>query len=442
MANWQTVTGPWGSAVADVALANAWAAAARTASQSLRANPPPAWEGQKLALVSAWNSLGNAYRAANIPPPSDPRFRARLTEFYGQLAPLDNDASARLQLGPMVAPKLGGSLYARFRTLWESDMHKSAFSADNTLCVVPVRVCLTSNGTVSQVCLDATGEGDCSYRGLFTGCAAPNSSGRYAEQPCADDTYSWQTVEWYDPPGSPSCKISRANPPAVWSLDLLDAMLDDFEARGAIGVIETTRTFVAATNAANAIKAGLINADEYRDSAFQLQADADEISRGNNPTRATIVGAATTVAAIAAQAGGPYGAAIALVAAIVAAIASIYPVATGTAVDALGMPKVRDDLSAAWLASAIAMPNAQGVMALDVPMIAGAGVGRQTVALRGAVPIRGATTTATQIATRQGLGAPPTLTIVGQRPSQSNGGALLAAAAIAGIVIAGKKMRL
>lgn len=361
--------------------------------------------------------MGLAYKAANIPPPSDPRFRKTLTDYYGRVGQLVPENAQRLQVGPMAATQLGGELYRRVRKIWEQDLRKEPFTADLGVCAVPVRVCLSSTGDVTTVCVDDS-DACTNYGGLFTGCADPDGGGKYVEHPCGADRLTWQTFQWSDPPAVMSCRISAANPPLIWSLDVLETLWTAWrDGGGAAGAIDRVRTFVMATNTSNAVKAGLIS-EEYRNQAIALQAEADQISRGNNPTRAGVVAAASTVAAIATQAGGPYGAAVAAVALAVAAIASVWPVAVGIAADELGLPMNRSDLSASFLGSIIQVPNAAGQITLDIPPppVGGSAGLAFAPTLRGAVPLPGTTRTASQAARILSLDPiQPTLTIVPPR---------------------------
>lgn len=444
MANWQRIQGGWGTHFADIALADAWASDAKIRADAVRAATAAPWTEQRAGIVAAWGSLGKAYKAANIPPPSDPKFRNVLADWYGSnLQQIHGEDRARLFVGPMAATMVGGEFYRRSSTIWTRDLGRPRFTPDADLCMEPVRVCLSSLGDVTLSCM-STDDSCTAYGGLYTGCADPDTSNVYREHPCGPDRLTWQSFQWHDPPGMMGCAIQNANPPAVWSLDVLDALLDEWRARGgATGVIDVARAFVLTTNTANAIKAGLLP-DEYRTSAFAIQADADQISRGNTTARQSTVTGIAAATAIIAAASGPYAPIVTAVGAAVAAIAAVWPVATGTAVDALGLPMVRADLSAAWLAGIIVAPDAQGRITLDVPAPDG-GTYRSTSTLRPTtgVPVN-ARPNVTAQAALQGL-APPTLTIVGGATgSGSTSGGVppwLVAAGIAALAFAASKGR-
>lgn len=416
MANFRDIRAEWGRHWADLPLSNAWIATARQRSAAVRASPPATWSQQRQGVIEAWSAAGNAYKALNFPPPSDPKFRNMLREWYGLVGQLNAADARRLFVGPMAAQQCGGEFYRRIRTIWERDLGKAPFEPDLDLCQVPVRVCLSSTGDVTLACMLDTDE--CStYGGLFTGCADPDLSNVYREHPCGADRITWKTLQWHDPPGVMKCRVSNANPPAMWSLDVLDSLLDDWTARGgAEGVLYESRAWVLATNTANAIKAGLLP-DEYRDSAFQIQADADQISRGNNAARSGAVTAIGAATAIIAAASGPYAPIVGAVGAAVAAVAAVWPAAVGVAADSLGLPMVRSDLTAAFLPAIIVTPDAAGRIALDVPAPTGgtfSDTARPT--LRGAVPMPGTTRTASQAARILSLDPiNPTLTIVPPR---------------------------
>lgn len=353
------ISGAWGTHYADPAAADAWA---RDAIRKLAAyGEAKEWPEQRARLVDAWTSAAYAYRAANIPPPSDPSFRGIMFDWYGECrTPVEYARSYRV--GPLVSQG-GGRVASIVAEIWR--VVKGA--PDQCAAYTAVRLSLSSEANVVSTCLDPTGDGDCDYRGLFTGAASQNADGIYQEHPTTSPRYDASTFEWHDPPGAAGCRITRCSPPLAVSADVLHALLDAWAARGGVlGVIDSTRAFVAATNLLNA---GTLNldADAYIQSSRTAVLDAAQQSIGTTPARATIAAVAGAVAAACANV-PVYGWICSLAAAAVGAAAQIIPVAVGSPTDALGVPKASTDATAPWLPSMIRTPINDGRGGTRIPL--------------------------------------------------------------------------
>ena len=383
MATWRVILGDWGQHVADVPLADAWVAewrrrvAAARPLVALGSSTP--WAAQRDAIRGAWEAASNVYKAANIPPPSDPLYRLTIWNWYRQCRTTSADLTL-FRVGPLVS--LGGG--AMSKALWPIWFHaknpaNAPVDPPNGALLGPtaVRLSLGSDGNVASMCLEATGEGDCSYRGLYTGCAntvSPPSlsvfgvpmhglvlAGQYREVSC-DAPYSAETFEWFD--GLPQAHYS---PPLRLSLDVLAELLEAFTRRGgALEAIDAERTFVLVSNLSNAAKAGILPSELIQQS-LTLTAAAARLSTGASVERATATTAIGIATAACSAAAGPFAPACAAVGGIAALITQIWPVAMGVQVDALGMPILEAAQSSAFLPQMIAVPDARGGVAIEVP---------------------------------------------------------------------------
>jgi hypothetical protein len=352
VANWTAIRGPWGTHVADVPLADAWAREARVRVAGFDALGSARWTDQKAALVAAWEAMGNAYRAANLPPPSDPAYRDVIARWYGRCY-TDSEARNVFKVGSLQSSG-GGEIGSRISAAWTS--LKGRASCVDT---IDVRVSLTSDGTVARRFLDFWDAGTC------TGCADPTDvGGVWHEHPC--DASNASTLQWVDyciGLHASECDIAHANHPPAWSIDVLKDLLGAWD-QGAMVRIDAMRSFVLLTNLGNAGKLGG-SPEEYVQASRDVLAQADYISRGQTPARVAVTSAAA-VAAVVCLKTGPAAPWCAIIAAAVGLIAQIWPVAVGVDTDALGVPKADTSVTAAWLPAMIRVPSDNRLL-LDVP---------------------------------------------------------------------------
>lgn len=408
MPSWQRINGPWGTHVADVALSDGWMGEARRrldAARPLAAlGSTTPWADQRAAIVGAWEAASNGYKAANLPPPSDPLYRRAMWNWYGWCHTTEAGQRA-YQVQQLVAGNALSRMMLACDAIWASakGAPPNATALGNRHWAMPVRVSLGSNGDVYSTCLEATGESgprgfDCSYRGLFTGCANTTGTppglfprltirGQYREVPC-DVPYSAETFEWYDGPAG-----GRQSPPLRLSLDVLAELLDAWGRRGgAFEAVDGVRSYVAISNAANAVKAGLTPAN-FMVGSFDVEAQLDAQVRAANQAgsmqktaQQAAITTATAVCTAASATAGPYAPVGAALCVVGGALASLGNLLIGaqrgeSLTDTLGMPLLTykqiigspGDPSglAGWLAAVITMPDANGVMALDVPPVPG-----------------------------------------------------------------------
>jgi hypothetical protein len=464
-AQWQLFTADWGTQIADPQLANAWYTEALARAQAFDAATD--WTTQRTTLSSAWVALGNAYRGANIPPPSDPEYRRIFREWFGKCE-TEPEFRRNYKVGALVSAGGGRRLAQIVARIW----HDAKGDGNGQAGMIPVRLSLSSDGVVKSVCLEATGTGDCDYRGLYTGCATPAPEGIYQEHPCASVNYDANTFEWKSTEFGSASEFSmeRCNVPLSVFRSVLNDLLDAWQSRGgAAGVIDQTRAFVAATNFGNAAAMGLAPA-EYLTASHSAVIEAEQLSTGSNPARQTVASIMGAIATACAASANPYGAACAVVAAAIAALAQIIPVAAGIVTDQFGVP-VGGDNRDAFLPAMIHGPNEgartvrQAMQGFDVPdppslsstsratyadtavpgslgpSLGGGGTLGTGPALRvggaAAAALAGVRPTAAAIASAQHLSLPrPTYSIVPPRSNQqsSGRGGLLAAAAAAAVI--------
>jgi hypothetical protein len=350
-AQWQLFTADWGTQIADPQLANAWYTEALARAQAFDAATD--WTTQRTTLSSAWVALGNAYRGANIPPPSDPEYRRIFREWFGKCE-TEPEFRRNYKVGALVSAGGGRRLAQIVARIW----HDAKGDGNGQAGMIPVRLSLSSDGVVKSVCLEATGTGDCDYRGLYTGCATPAPEGIYQEHPCASVNYDANTFEWKSTEFGSASEFSmeRCNVPLSVFRSVLNDLLDAWQSRGgAAGVIDQTRAFVAATNFGNAAAMGLAPA-EYLTASHSAVIEAEQLSTGSNPARQTVASIMGAIATACAASANPYGAACAVVAAAIAALAQIIPVAAGIVTDQFGVP-VGGDNRDAFLPAMIHGPN-------------------------------------------------------------------------------------
>lgn len=354
----EQLSGAWGRHVGDVTRADSWARESirRLADYEARTD----YAAKRGALLSAWQAIAYAYRAANVPPSSDPTFRAVIAAYYGDCHTLE-EYMRSYTVGPLVSVDGGGIVGRAVSSIWNTLKGRATCAQ-----ITAVRISLSSEANVVTTCLDAPdGSGDCDYRGLFTGHASATADGVYREHGL--DTRDVTTFDWYDPPGSPSeCAITRCSPPLLFSAAVLHVIQDSWASRGgAAGVIPSVVTFVNATNLLNANAAGMLP-DEYLVASRAIVLEAAQESTGMTPARATIAAVAGAVAAACANVPG-YGWLCSLAAAAVGAAATLIPVAVGVAVDGLGVPMANSRARTAWLPSSIRTPAPDGSLPFVVP---------------------------------------------------------------------------
>lgn len=356
------ITGPWGTHWADAPQADDWIAETLRRVDAARqlCATRAGWAAQRDAVVSAWSGMGDAYRSANGPPPSDPLFRAVMTSWYGRCHTTP-EAFSRYEVGPLTAQG-GRTIIQRVNAAWSTIRPGDPNSLPGRCRVgdcayfppVPVRVCLGSDGNVTMNGLDPDPMG-CFVR------ANPDASGRFREVSCTDANYDANTLQ----SGNDSVLVV----PLTWSLDVLADLLAKWQARGnASRAIDASRSFVAVSNVANARLSGVLPA-EFAVDTLTLGAEATRLSTGANPTRAIASSAIGIATAACAAAAGPFAPACVVVGGVAALLANVLPMAIGTPTDSLGMPEIDARQTASFLAPMIAPPDDAGHVTLDVPPV-------------------------------------------------------------------------
>ena len=373
---WETIRGDWGTHPADLSASRRWFAEWRRRIDAARPlvalDSQTPWAQQREAVLDAWHAAHFTYLAANVPPPSDPAYRATMADWYGYCRTTPAGVLA-YEVRALLSPNGGGpKMRNALDPIWR------AIKGAPRQYAMPVRASLGSDAAVVSMCLEATGPDDCSYRGLFTGCANV-VGGAYRETSC-DATYNASTFEWYDGPAG-----GRCSPPFRLSLDVLADLLAAWTVRGGVPeMIDDARSFAAVTNTANAMRVGLTPAT-YLDRLLTAETRLNQATRIGGAAKDPIVitGIGVAVAACVAAA-GPFAPLCGLGGAVITGLYMLTSVGRiGSLFDSLGMPLAiagpdhgplaqgAGPVRVGWLASVLAMPDARGVVPLSVPPVPG-----------------------------------------------------------------------
>lgn len=339
--------------IAAPADADAWAQyALDQSSDGMRAAvSAQTWAQQKAHVRRVFDAIAYAYQCANVPPIVDPVYRAAFLDTFGAtFARSHEDAAAHRIRAIGAGGTYGGS--SRFRTMiaarytaLQQQPPVGVVAGDvYRICDIIVRVLLTEQATVVTQCFEGLDEASplCDFHGAFRMCTTGDGEGT-ASNAC--DGYNWGTLAWI--PGrwlNPldadrnGCAILRALPPLVWHLDFAHAIASAFVQRGARRVIEDARINATATNAATALRLGLLSG-ELAERATRLSADFADAPLTNENKRNAVLAlqtAASLVTAAGSASANPYVTAAGAILGIAAAVYSITPDAIGLETDEFG----------------------------------------------------------------------------------------------------------
>jgi hypothetical protein len=328
----------------DWALCEAWIARAVELTSAAREDvldTRRSYDEQLAAVREAWAAIENVYRAIDLRPQIDPRYRQIFSRWYGSTTPIDPTATdsfnpARGDIGPSYV--LGGEIRRRILSKW-SELRKAPIDDRNTLCNIVARFLLSHRAAVIEQCAGRFGGGDgfCSFVGPFTG-SVQDSKNREND----GSLYDWRTLAWHDPPalwgaGDSVCRVAKALPPLRWFFEIAREIAEAMRARGAQGIVEESRTFQVVQNLRQAqllFPDRLGTVSELLEMSVRLPADVASAAI-NNPGLKATASVIAAAAAIAAQINPVAG----VVLGILAAIYSVLPGAVAVELDEFGRGK-------------------------------------------------------------------------------------------------------
>lgn len=339
----------------DPALADAWLAEAvrrlGLIDGGMDALEMAPYEQQRAAVVGLFEALSGFYRAANLPPYSEPTWLAAA--------------------GAWLLNKPGSRMYEDAVSFWEKLTGKTLGATGNAyvgtsveLCGAQARVYLNFDGELVARCAASVFDpGSCGPAGGGdTGCANDWRNFLVNGKPTLDmiyprcrpdgpgvsylERYSWRTFAWRNAPttgggaADVECATTDISYPLRWYYGFARDVVRGLAALGTRAVVQQTRLYVIAANARSAAAAGLLDGGDASLLAAATAAENDPTKWGyQNPAIVTTAATLGAIAAIVATQAPPYGAIAGAIIAIGAALLQVIPLATGVSTDEWGRRK-------------------------------------------------------------------------------------------------------
>lgn len=346
-------------------------AVAKTSDAAFVAIEKFSYDKQLAAVQSAFEAVGNFYKAMNLPPQADPIYVLAWSKWFGHVQPVDGALSIQQKIGQSVAGGQSGGnppgaldesgnnisgdrfiFYQWIKYNWDR-LGKPPIQSDQGICNIVIRLLLDTTGNVVT---DTTQNINTHLHGPGAKCTQSGSG----VEGCP--TYDWNTLYWEEgqtifSPGW-SCPVAKAIPPLKWFMMFLQDVVKQINARQ--GLVDRTllESFVNAAmfNASQVQKYHLANDPIFRPlmtAASGVPVDVADTVAAQQATARAIVATGTSLAAAAAAAiataaagvaagslatgpGAIVGAVIGVIGAIAAVVISVTPFAVGTDTDTFG----------------------------------------------------------------------------------------------------------